>query len=446
MPITNGQYVKPTWVNEAPPFISADAMGEMTDTLSLNQRRSSDITLSLDGVSPFSSAESVKTAPSVNIEEEYYNNLQSLTLTGSNISSVALSSTLSITDSTEVETSLTDNGDFFAFVGGDVYKTVYAHIDNSGNISDIQYDTLFPNLPVWGYTPTNIHLSINKRGIGIAYCEYGYDAYGIAYTYDGGKSWSEGYYDYTIGNLKSLCVTDNGCLFMLSEVGTVYKYADYKFLSGLNSFYRTTSYPFGENPTLNHLSNLTVNENGYGIVFDTTETFSMSFTDRRYAYTTDNGSTWTVKSMGMVLPPSSYVANTVINSANRVAFIGKELPHYYYMFYYGKVTAEGFTYQGSGGIEQFTPYRPIRHKLAKSCDNLMGENFSGIRIMPPFSLQYTFSLLKYGSCGATMNNKGFIGYLYGDDTSSLGYIGASKISYPTVPYGYLITSPINPTE
>lgn len=461
MSITNGQYVAPTWRNNNTPFVTAEAMQEMTDTVAIEQIRTGDIKLGINGTD--------FTVDEKKSSTDFYfeNQIEAYKLADIHTSCKRLSLTGLESDFADkdayVLTSIDDNGNFFAMQIGTspVYRSMYAKVDDDGTLSNIQYNNLFYSIIQYEYgKPDKICLSINKQGIGIAYAYYeSNDGHLLAYTIDGGKSWTDCYYSYVdessyhLENIHSICVTENGRVLIMFESGRCLSYNVYTFFNDNTRYYSAVmhySYPFGEGATLYTLSEAVINSSGFGVVFNT-DSPNTSET-RKYAYTTDGGITWTVKT-GF----EDWVHTIAINEDNKVGTVGQPYSSWRGFAHFYNLSNSGLSYVGGvGDIDwsYLTYYSSIR-MLANDHFLTYIQSYKGATLPPFASVDYfTFDTWYwyggYPSVCTSINNHGlmvaFRRVSSSGTNTNFNQVVIYRCGYPIIPYGHICTDVTNPNE
>lgn len=453
MSIINGQYSSPDWRNNNTPFVTADAMQEMTDTAALEQTRTGDVKLGISGTD-FTVDERASNARFHFENQNEANRLSSSKTFCTRLAINSLESDFADKDA-HILTSIDDNNNFFAMQMGTspTYRSMYARVDEFGTLSDIQYNNLFYSIIQYEYgKPDKICLSINKQGIGIAYAYYeSNNNHLLAYTLDGGKSWTDVYYSYVDAsgynteNIYSLCVTNNGRVLIMFESGRCLSYDAYTFFNNNTRYYSSVmhySYPFGEGATLYDVTEAVINSNGFGIVFNTDSTNTAE--TRKYAYTTDGGLTWTVKTNF-----AEWVHTVNINEDNKVGIIGQEYSSWRGFAKFYNLSDSGLAIEGSvGNLDwSYYPYSSILRILAND-HFLMYYASTKCATKPPFA---SVDLLTLDSSGihtcTSMNNNGLIVAFSSSPLAAdpnFNKITVYRCGYPIINYGHICTDVINP--
>ena len=289
-------YTPPTWVNDRPPFVNAEAMQNLTDVAAAMQARTVEVKLNMGLGFPSTNREalndtsekkikSIEMIPFMSFDSlEEKKRLDKLsyifTASGSQFSGFP-----SVGVEEEVISTYNTNGDYFVwyFESGESY---YLNAKGNGATTTLTASNLDDIFGTYG-TISAPCVSINNLGIGVA---VGFaSAYGTsvgAYTLNGGLTWTELENIADLGIVKSVYVNDEGEGTFFGETSMYFN--SYGFLLDDFSGYHDETYfrnPFPNTPDwdIENCTPLAMCEQ-FGIVFENNK--------KKYSYTTNCGFQW----------------------------------------------------------------------------------------------------------------------------------------------------------
>lgn len=437
MPYADGTYTTPAWTNYRPPFVLADELTAMCDTAAQGQTRTAEFKLSADELKLGTD----KNLQSRKAEKTFlinsYTEERKMSTYSPNLQKFEQVSGFSTDVSDVLVASYNTLNDLFVWYP-EKGSAIYYNTKVGGNSSASQ---LFPSHG----TITNASLSINNLGIGLASGASAYlgGGYVMAYTLNGGKTWTElTNYQEWFGEVKSVTVNDDGTGFIFAD--GCYYFDSYAFIRNDTSVLQSVN-PFA--PTqqggasgwdINNCTKPSFNRKGSGLIFDNVL--------KKYAFTFDSGKTWTVSNYSDISRDS--VEKAFILDSNGVAIFFRGSNNSLYLLP-TKLSASGLTSSGyladdysnreffpNGNYLLSTRYLPALNALNIWCfkDFVLG---SSQRIQ--FNL---FQGLSHTTIALNDDNE-FVTFQAGSGSYvTTGYLVG--LAYPTCDYGQIVTDQIAP--